>query len=63
MKTFGKTIKAARLAKNLSQLELAELCGIKKDYLVNLENDTYGRPPSMAGICSKISLCKFLQEL
>lgn len=57
MKTFGKTIKAARLAKHLSQLELAELCGIKKEYLVNLENDTYGRSPSMKIL---IKLAKYL---
>jgi transcriptional regulator with XRE-family HTH domain len=44
--TFGKLIRQARKAKELSQRELASLVGVNYTYLSKLENDHAGTPPS-----------------
>lgn len=39
--TFGEIIKSTRIKKKLKQYELAELVGISRSYLSDIENNRY----------------------
>ena len=54
--TFGRDLKEARIAMNLTRAQLAEIVGIEPRYLANIENSD--NIPSLPIFCDLVRACR-----
>lgn len=66
-KILRKNIRKYRIKKNLTQQELADMTGLSREYICDIENDSRNKHPSVSTIgrvvdALKVEMCEIFKE-